>query len=1033
MAENDIPLIKKKRSSEIPNTTLEMFNQSVNEVSKAIYLLSKQGIDSLRETIEDSSIKYEEVTKNLIQNVKEDTRETLDPYKEILIDTVDSLKDDSTKTYIEVSTNLNKILQTQEDNFKKGLVSLTDKVQATYSTLNETFLAKTEGFRSNVLDAIETNKNIIENKKYHIKTGVKELSSKVKKDTSLTKDYLAESFSQAFEPTREMIGHILTEGLQKKDDIKDWISDLIETNKNLLENKKYLAEEKISENKEFITGVLKDIQDHLKTTISDIAYPIENKFLDLKIGVEDKLADLKFLAKEKIAYPIENKFLDFKIGAEEIFADLKFVAQEKLAPFEDKIESASNTLIDLATKVINLPKSSTESFEKLTKSIKQGFTDIVGHTKFMLDDIAMETISAPRKTSGEYISEVTEKSPLPPKGVPFVNEVEESVPLPKGVPFVNEVVDEFPSLPPRESSSSSEKEPSKVDAPKAKKSPTKEKAPKSKSTSEGGLNSLLKPIQQLSQGSFPTESKSIRKHGLLGAGFHMLAQTIVDNSYKGKARKSGGSLRDLPKKVLTKVKDKASQFKEIITGLPSMLKDMFNEKFPNFFGKKKEEDSKIPDPKENQAVLQDPLRRLSEGIYVQDINVIKRQGLIGAGFALLASTIEKAGLGSVKDKPKGGSLFGGGVGGLLGAMGLGGIAKALGIKVPKGAGLTLKGAGLSAGLVMMIIDGAKGFFESEEWGTSKVGGVIGGILAGTEEGLIGTGMNAIKWAAIGTAVAPGIGTIIGGLIGAGLGWLGGENLAKLTDTTIERIDIDSILKDQEATQLEKLGMIVGNVTGALVSGVQDLSKLFVKKIEDEYDVEFKELSGWEKIKASLAVLTEATFDFMTSLTSAFRDAVRGKEESEALNTLLREQGDFDLLGETAQSVARHDLENFLRYQGELHELLTDDVDDLTQLKQIEIATGLMGEFQKGLDKTVGYKVDTSSSLDLQAVRRSLVEEQNIQKANKDKKSAERIGRVLENLEILLGSIAENTSKSNSVVVPMEKELSELKVMSGSLM
>ena len=97
-------------------------------------------------------------------------------------------------------------------------------------------------------------------------------------------------------------------------------------------------------------------------------------------------------------------------------------------------------------------------------------------------------------------------------------------------------------------------------------------------------------------------------------------------------------------------------------------------------------------------------------------------------------------------------------------------------------------AGIAGVVVMPIIDGILGFFNAEDWGVSKISGVLGGVLGGGEGGIMNMFMNAGKWAVIGAtigSVVPIVGTIAGGLIGAVLGGIlgliGGDVLAQSFD------------------------------------------------------------------------------------------------------------------------------------------------------------------------------------------------------------------------------------------------------------
>lgn len=136
------------------------------------------------------------------------------------------------------------------------------------------------------------------------------------------------------------------------------------------------------------------------------------------------------------------------------------------------------------------------------------------------------------------------------------------------------------------------------------------------------------------------------------------------------------------------------------------------------------------------------------------------------------------------------SMIGNGITGVTG-----GIAGA-GAFLAAGAAKSL--VSVTAGAILSVaINGILGYFKAEEWGTSKTSGIIGGILAGTSEdprirALQAGGSMAMVGAKIGTAFAPGIGTIIGAVIGGAVGGLlgyfvGGKRLAKFVDTMGEKI------------------------------------------------------------------------------------------------------------------------------------------------------------------------------------------------------------------------------------------------------
>ena len=96
--------------------------------------------------------------------------------------------------------------------------------------------------------------------------------------------------------------------------------------------------------------------------------------------------------------------------------------------------------------------------------------------------------------------------------------------------------------------------------------------------------------------------------------------------------------------------------------------------------------------------------------------------------------------------------------------------------------------GLVGGIIWMAVDGIRGFLKADEWGVSKVSGMMGGLLGGMDEELSGGFKNMGKWALTGAGIGslvPVLGTLVGGLIGAAvgflLGFIGGEKIAKAFD------------------------------------------------------------------------------------------------------------------------------------------------------------------------------------------------------------------------------------------------------------
>ena len=96
---------------------------------------------------------------------------------------------------------------------------------------------------------------------------------------------------------------------------------------------------------------------------------------------------------------------------------------------------------------------------------------------------------------------------------------------------------------------------------------------------------------------------------------------------------------------------------------------------------------------------------------------------------------------------------------------------------------------LVGGLVWAGLDAFRGWAKSDEWGTSKISGAVGGILGGLDSGVSGAFKNMGKWALVGAGIGsifPVVGTLVGGLIGAAvggvIGFIGGERIAGAIDS-----------------------------------------------------------------------------------------------------------------------------------------------------------------------------------------------------------------------------------------------------------
>ena len=96
----------------------------------------------------------------------------------------------------------------------------------------------------------------------------------------------------------------------------------------------------------------------------------------------------------------------------------------------------------------------------------------------------------------------------------------------------------------------------------------------------------------------------------------------------------------------------------------------------------------------------------------------------------------------------------------------------------------LSALGVITSAIWLISDGVSGIHKAEEWNTSSLSALVGGILGGTDpDGGSRTLKNAGKWATIGGTVGmflghPLIGAALGGLFGTLTGAIGGKNIAQ---------------------------------------------------------------------------------------------------------------------------------------------------------------------------------------------------------------------------------------------------------------
>lgn len=286
----------------------------------------------------------------------------------------------------------------------------------------------------------------------------------------------------------------------------------------------------------------------------------------------------------------------------------------------------------------------------------------------------------------------------------------------------------------------------------------------------------------------------------------------------------------------------------------------------------------------------------AEGVFERDAQLVTIDG-----FSQTAQKQVNEILSSIGYKGTGEFSIDGGKGpstsGILKKMG-GSVMTALGLgKVPSVVSTLAKSAGAAApivliagGLIWAAIDGVRGFLKADEWGVSKIAGMMGGLLGGMNAGLMGGIKNMGKWALIGAGIGLTIGPVgilIGGLIGAAiggiLGWIGGEKIAKATDKIFAWVnekfkavleffgDLTEGFKDGF---WEGIGYFFGRlhekVTGFFITAGENLQEFFAGKSTSDI------LKGiWGGLQNIGIGIYEGVMDISTKITSFFKDLLSG--------------------------------------------------------------------------------------------------------------------------------------------------------------
>ena len=218
---------------------------------------------------------------------------------------------------------------------------------------------------------------------------------------------------------------------------------------------------------------------------------------------------------------------------------------------------------------------------------------------------------------------------------------------------------------------------------------------------------------------------------------------------------------------------------------------------------------------------------------------------------------------------------------------------------------------LIGGLLWAAFDGLKGFFRADQWGTSKISAIFGGLMGGSSSGRPGMEANSAKWAlygaGVGTLIAPGVGTIIGALAGVAygalMGYIGGQRIAQGFDKIGNMFkEIPSWYAANVAPKLEKAGKWIKDVLWPkylhpFIDFIYDKLAEFFEWSEKKLD----EASQWlgkkenqDKIKKFFVFIGDILKSFFAFIGNSIKDAwewISSEENKQRVKTF------FSFIGE----------------------------------------------------------------------------------------------------------------------------------------
>lgn len=208
------------------------------------------------------------------------------------------------------------------------------------------------------------------------------------------------------------------------------------------------------------------------------------------------------------------------------------------------------------------------------------------------------------------------------------------------------------------------------------------------------------------------------------------------------------------------------------------------------------------------------------------------------------------------------------------------------------------------GLFAAALDGIMGYFNADDWGVSKLSGIVGSVLGGSSEGMLNIFANAGKWALLGASigsVVPVVGTLVGGLVGAVfgaiMGFFGGEKISQWVDKLTSG-DFWIGLWDKTKESVSKF---VSKIAEKVSSFFSDSIETFISYMNEHI---LDPIQNWikEKIKNIQEIITKyIPLDFLKSGAERTVNLIDGSIKSIG-NSVVNPKETIDSLGKSISNI-----------------------------------------------------------------------------------------------------------------------------------